>query len=436
MSGESQKRISASLNEKLSGRSQLSNEKCIFRVHDRLRRHNPQAYEPEIVAIGPYHHGKSKLQNMEEHKLRYLQGLLHRRGETSVERYIEALLPLEGRARRCYAEEISLSKDDFVEMMCLDGCFLIETLRKSQQHNLRNDEDPIFQMDWLGLSVGRDLFLFENQLPLFVLVQLFDMTKFAESENLSDLAIPYFTTGFFPCRDGYQFCTKNSDGEAIHLLDLMHKSWCSSFAAKLPEIKDFCDDLPFEFIKSSTELELRGIKFEKAERSTSWLHITFANGVIKIPPFPVGDVTETFFRNLVAYEEYILTGYEDRRCVTDYAIFMDCLIDSSRDVERLGQRGIITNCLGDDAAVSTIINKLFNDVILRREHFCYRRLFKEVNEQSSRQLNIWKAHLMRNYFKTPWSIISFLAACFLILLATVQAIFSILQYTSGLTKQK
>lgn len=84
----------------------------------------------EIVAIGPHHHGKSKLPNVEEHRLMYLQELLLQRGESSVERYIVASSQLEERTRRCYAEEISLGNDEFVEMMCLDGCFLTDTFKE------------------------------------------------------------------------------------------------------------------------------------------------------------------------------------------------------------------------------------------------------------------------------------------------------------------
>ena len=126
MPGEMLKFISTGLDRN----AKTSKEKCIFRVHDGLRRHNPQAYEPEIVAIGPYHHAKSKLPKMEKHKLWYLHQLLLQRGESSVERYIVASSQLEERTRKCYAEEISPSNDEFVEMMCLDGCFLIDTFNE------------------------------------------------------------------------------------------------------------------------------------------------------------------------------------------------------------------------------------------------------------------------------------------------------------------
>ncbi|MBW4919545.1 DUF247 domain-containing protein, partial [Klebsiella pneumoniae] len=61
----------------------------------------------------------------------------------------------------------------------------------------------------------------------------------------------------------------------------------------------------------------------------------------------ISDRTETIFRNLVAYEKYI--GNSD---FTDYLFFMDCLINSPKDVELLRHRGIIENMLGDDEYVS------------------------------------------------------------------------------------
>ncbi|KAL2229966.1 UNVERIFIED_CONTAM: hypothetical protein Sindi_1591000 [Sesamum indicum] len=60
----------------------------IFKVDDHLRipgRDND--YDPEILSIGPYHHGKSGLQNMDQHKCWYLKQLLSRKNE-SVERYV------------------------------------------------------------------------------------------------------------------------------------------------------------------------------------------------------------------------------------------------------------------------------------------------------------------------------------------------------------
>ncbi|KAL3504630.1 hypothetical protein ACH5RR_034471 [Cinchona calisaya] len=84
---------------------------------------------------------------MEKHKLKYLQDLLARRAESNVESYIRALILLEEKARKAYAEEIIYSKNDFVEMLLLDGCFIIEFFRKYRNPGLRNVDDPILEFD-------------------------------------------------------------------------------------------------------------------------------------------------------------------------------------------------------------------------------------------------------------------------------------------------
>ncbi|CAK9167008.1 unnamed protein product, partial [Ilex paraguariensis] len=68
-------------------------------VYDKLRGENKEAYELKVLVIGPYYHGDKKLQGMEEQKLWYVQQLLERRNETSVDKYIMALSDMEEGAR-------------------------------------------------------------------------------------------------------------------------------------------------------------------------------------------------------------------------------------------------------------------------------------------------------------------------------------------------
>ncbi|KAM5571133.1 hypothetical protein ABKV19_011648 [Rosa sericea] len=53
--------LEQSMKEKLRSDSPLSAKCCIFRVPELLRRHKPEAYAPDIVSIGPFHHRNSKL---------------------------------------------------------------------------------------------------------------------------------------------------------------------------------------------------------------------------------------------------------------------------------------------------------------------------------------------------------------------------------------
>ncbi|EPS62388.1 hypothetical protein M569_12402 [Genlisea aurea] len=45
----------------------------VYRVYQHLREINPAAYEPNLIAIGPYHHGKEKTSMMEGLKSVYLE---------------------------------------------------------------------------------------------------------------------------------------------------------------------------------------------------------------------------------------------------------------------------------------------------------------------------------------------------------------------------
>jgi hypothetical protein len=105
---------------------------------------------------------------------------------------------------------------------------------------------------------------------------------------------------------------------------------------------------------------------------------------------------------------------------------MDYLINPSKDVELLLRQGIIENWLGDDEVVSTMFNKLSENVFI--SIFYYAKIFADLNEHCSRRKNVWMTNLRHKYFNRPWAMISFLAVVFLLLLALAQSIFFILSY--------
>ena len=174
------------LNSKLRQRSGAQSDRTIYRVHRHLRNVNPKAYEPEIIAIGPYHHDNEHLKMMEDYKLHYLKQLLAEKNPPDdVGRYVAALDREEEKARRCYADQPkTLSTAQFIQMLVLDGCFIVQLVRKfdrvkSNLNRVNSWEmnDPIFQMEWMINSLQRDLMLFENQLPFFILCKLYDLIE-------------------------------------------------------------------------------------------------------------------------------------------------------------------------------------------------------------------------------------------------------------------
>ena len=102
----------------------------IYRVPHYLREGNDKAYAPQIVSVGPYHHGKRRLRQMDRHKWRALQHVLKRTNH-DINLYLDAVKELEERARAYYEGPsiTSLGSNEFVKMMVLDGCFVIELFR-------------------------------------------------------------------------------------------------------------------------------------------------------------------------------------------------------------------------------------------------------------------------------------------------------------------
>ncbi|CAK9172973.1 unnamed protein product [Ilex paraguariensis] len=356
--------LSIDINNELASLSPTPFEPYIFRVDGLLRRENELAYEPEILAIGPYHHGKANLEMMENHKLRYLQMYLARTNESSVDRYVNAMQDLEEKTRKCYVESIELEKDAFVRMTLLDGCFIIEFFYKLAYEEVI--DDPIFKLQRFTNTIFRDLLLFENQLPFFVLERLLGSDLLDINDLISQ--IPFLFSHLFSQSSTYSDASDVPRENVKHLLGLVHDTWCSSFKMTVSSRRVAEDqERTWEYIKCSTQLREVGVKFKKATETSSLLDIEFENGIMKIPPLSIYDSTEVIFRNLVAFEQY--NDINEPAYVTDYRKFLDCLINSPTDVEILRHCGIIDNWLGDDEAVSSMLNRLGNNVILDSTSF-------------------------------------------------------------------
>ncbi|XP_059651956.1 UPF0481 protein At3g47200-like [Cornus florida] len=407
--------VSISIDEKLARHSGLPRERCIFKVHEKLRKLNPDAYEPAILAIGPYHRGKINLQGMEEVKLQYLKSLLVRKEETSAERYVLAMRELEEKARKCYAEPVGLTSDEFVDMMLLDGCFIIELFLKLTDVAI-DENDRIFGTCWMGYFLLLDLILFENQLPFFVLLKLYALIEGTKPEEFVYIALNFFA--FSNQNLGKpRILDMSSIQEVQHLLDLLHRSRCPDPFVRTEKRKG----IKWGRIQCASQLEKAGIKFKKTEDSNLF-DITYSNGTLKIPNLTIEEKTEPFFRNLIAHEQY--GDSTNLHYITHYCFLMDYLIDDQEDVSLLQRDEIITNCLGGDEVVCNMFNKLCHNLIINDDLFSYNNILDDVRTHCRKRRNIWMATLRRDYFNSPWALISFLAAFVLLVLTITQTVFA------------
>ncbi|KAJ6944588.1 hypothetical protein NC652_009835 [Populus alba x Populus x berolinensis] len=408
-------KLADSVEGKLSILRPFSNNCSIFRVPKRLRELNEKAYTPKVISIGPLHHGKEGLKKMEEHKRLYLREFLQLSG-VNVKDFIAAIAEKEDRLRNCYAETFdNLRAEEFVEMVLLDCSFLIMFLRKRCSDDDRGKTtDRIFNKPWMKEDIMFDLCLLENQLPFFIVEDLFKLSKIKNT------------------REGEEYSMTNVTGD---LLSSAWGSWAPK-KIKLSKAKHFVDFLricqkPAEQMQpkkletltapSVAELHRAGIKFKLGSSKNS-LDIKFdANeGTLEIPLLEIGNRTEILFRNLQAFE--LCNCDSPDRYVRDYIAMLSFLVTSAKDVEILVKSEILRNSLGDNHAVSILFRNLSKENVINANHFYFSGVVEDLNKYYGKRGHNWEAFLERNSFRNPWIIISVVAAAVLVILTIIQTV--------------
>ncbi|KAK2996097.1 hypothetical protein RJ640_001767 [Escallonia rubra] len=405
-----------SIREMLHALHPIPNDCSIYRTPTALRKVNEKMYTPELVSLGPLHHGKKELQKMEKHKLRYLQTFVNRTG-LSLETCISVIKKHKDIARSCYAEELELTDDEFVKMLLLDSCFVIEVIWRDTTHNrIRRQTDYLSSRE-LILDVMTDMILLENQIPFFLLDDLYSIA-FKDNKFLK-LSIRYFSA-LVPAEDFHKM--GRNLVKPKHFLDLLRTCHLPS----TPRPQSTKEAESYIRIRSAAELKEAGIDFKRGS-SDCLLDIRYSSGVLQVPLIRVDDSTEIVLRNLVALEQCL---YPYDSYVIDYIYFMDALIDTFKDVDLLTKKGIIKSDLGDSSTVAALFNNLGMNVMLSSTYY-FHHVSVDLNAYHDVPQHKWKATFKRDYCSTPWMIASTVAAIILLALTLIQAICSIISLFKG-----
>ncbi|EXC31342.1 hypothetical protein L484_017622 [Morus notabilis] len=413
--------LAAELQNLMADNLFMPQECCIFRVPTILLRHNAEAYAPNAFSIGPFHYKRSPLMEATQKiKVRYLHDLISG-GQPSPQRrlrdVIKAVTDVHEAACKYYAGPIGMTMNEFVQVMVLDGCFIIELFRKKACQNLRGLDDPVFEMSCLLQFLYHDLIMLENQIPWVVLETLFNLPFVTRIDKrpLVQLAIEFFGN-IFPTSSSNSLQTLlYPQNEIKHILDMLRNSlvWPSSVTNEA--------DLNWQPMPSVTSLKKAGIKFKKGKNSKSILDVKFNKGVLEIPPLLVQETTEPLFRNLISFEQ-CCPGCQP--VITTYAILMDNLINTNDDIESLSRIGILENWLSVDEATK-FFNELYTDTYVKENY--YLNLTKQVNEHCKRQWPRYRTVLVRDYFNHPWAFISLGVATFITVCTFIQTLFTIMK---------
>ncbi|KAG6700443.1 hypothetical protein I3842_08G112700 [Carya illinoinensis] len=397
----------------------LSTDCCIYRVPDTLRKLNEKLFTPLVVSIGPFHHSKEGLKITENFKMRCLERFLQH-SNCNVEDLVDTIKSWEGDIRRCYAETIHLSSEDFVKLILLDACFVIEFFISESQPILWSPEDRVLLKPWLTDAIVTDFTLLENQLPFFVMDRLFNIN----ASELGILEVPRsfarLSIDFFWKLNlqGSTRCDDMDDLEIKHFVDLVRTLLLPSSDAQLEREYPIVGHM-----YNASQLNEAGLEFKVGYRK-SLVDLQFTNGALEIPYLELDTCMELTLRNVVAFE---LCHYPENAHVGDYIVLMTFLLRTTKDEDLLIEKGIMVNWVGENNAATAFFNNLCPHVLLLNMNTSYIRLADDLNAFCKVPWHAWKATFKRDYFSTPWRTFSTVAAVTLLVLTLIQTVCSLKQ---------
>ncbi|KAL7265502.1 hypothetical protein ACSBR1_003305 [Camellia fascicularis] len=257
---------------------------------------------------------------------------------------------------------------------------MIET-SNNPNSNKKTSRDFCFDSALTRVAIKHDLLLLENQLPFFVLEDLFDLTVATIPNHLPSLShylLSYFGNIMNPSEQGGKNDWKPKICEGVsHILHFLYNQYRQQEGRPEQQDSPKTDVNNYDSIPPALELEYAGVKFE------------------------VSTKTETLLRNLIAFEQ-CYTGLDrntghDRLdfYFTSYATLMDRLVDNKNDVKVLEKAGVIRSCLGEREKASDLFNSLCKEIVLPRDNFYFAQT---CNQAASYSKRCWPKSLAYLFF--------------------------------------
>ncbi|XP_055801759.1 UPF0481 protein At3g47200-like [Solanum dulcamara] len=432
------------LDKKIPRQQTISRRRHIPKVPLFMRIDNQKSddYDPKVVSLGPYHHGKPEVNFVEDFKPKSLEMFIQGSNKNQ-DFFLEEILREIDDFKSFYVEEFSnkYNNNEFARMMLLDACFILNDIEISTRSTPNSASKQSNTIKHLGIAVylitRRDLYLLENQVP-FPVLKLLVKLRYGDDgyHPFEEKVKSYCSQMFFDKQEDIKI-EQNAiiETDPPHLLEVFRRVLVSGSddEANVRQTRsyDFIFDcwrknheqhkseLLTNVFRSVMDLKSKGIHFRpsgidslKGVRFTS--HYYYAK--LKLPCWYVSTYTKVFFMNMIAYE--LCPNGPIDRAVVSYINFMKSLVISPNDVKELRQEKIIFNTLGSDEEVVQVYKGLktygADDPLL------FKNVKRNIQEHYNSKGKTWIAELIDTYFSSPWSLTALVVTTFLTFLTVVQ----------------
>ncbi|VAI20539.1 unnamed protein product [Triticum turgidum subsp. durum] len=433
----------------------------IVRLPHHVREMNRGLYEPVMVSVGPYHMSSASTRAMQARKWPMLRDFLLRGDPDGraglLADCLKAARRMEQRARRCYGESLDQAagggSDDFVGMLVLDGCFVLQFLLQWSESDARC-------MQGTSTYVYYDLLLVENQMPYFVLAKLFNLVMGnGNAVDDADQGLLHLISSFFSLREPLGMVPlpppapelAGQFAEVYHLLHLQYQRIVMSperrRIRRLTGLGASLHRIPVSLgsfrrtranqartplaMQCVTVLQEFGVRFKEKPSPASQFDVTFRGGTMEIPRLVINGGTRILLANLFALEQ--TKDCWNEGTMTGYLVLMNALVNTGADVAVLQRHGILDNMLSNEEEAAAFFNQLGGSALFDPRTHRYARLFKDTNDFCDSRWNRYMAVLKRDHLRTPCSIINLLVAAILLFVSVISAGYVICRYRHSCT---
>ncbi|PWA46279.1 hypothetical protein CTI12_AA514370 [Artemisia annua] len=367
----------------------------IYMVPSVIRDLSPRYYTPQVVSIGPLHHQDKHLKGFEVVKATYMHNLFHnvlRPWDSTPEQIMKACVTKVSSSidqiKACYIGMKTYPNSKLVKMMVTDACFILAFI---YNHNI--SYSPLGENEMLYSHILIDMFLIENQIPFFVLQDIFECTfrKLHPALSLADFNFCIQRSGQIFEGD---FVMENSDISLTqdHILGFLHKSY-QNLDCKKPDRNPSTRRKRLK-AHSVVELDRSGVRFGK-KLDAKWpkdMELEFSRFLC----FPLSWSKPTLKMPV---------------------------LDVPEDVAMLTKSQVLSHGLGSDEKAANLINSMLKEVPIT--DFYYANEWEQIDKYYNACWPNLIEQLNRKYFSNPWSVIALIAGIVLFALTVVQAVYGV-----------
>ncbi|KAF5945913.1 hypothetical protein HYC85_016141 [Camellia sinensis] len=357
----------------------------IFRVPTTIYAFKPEAYVPQLIGLGRYHHFRYELYEMERYKLAAATRHQNQFESLEFKQLVNQLIEHEHRVRACYHMYLDVEGETLAWIMAIDGLFLLDFLRNYHIYMKENSVSSSATTAYLVDSTGR---------KLAHSTVLGDIMMVAEHAHLLDLLYHLIVpkkncsednpgNGFGKLGSSSFDATELSFDSRVSILMLKKKEdikpeEVSSDVKKTPKVEEI-------MIPSASVLRFAGMEFHPTTDRP-------------IPVITLNVNSEVVMRNLVAYES---STTSESLVFTRYTELMNGIIDTVEDAKLLRENKIIVNSLKSDADVAELFNGMSKSVRLTNVPYIDKAI-EDVNKCFNNTQQIRMYRRMKNFVYSSW----------------------------------